>query len=226
MKSQNALNRLNEKLETLRNKLGQEYKSEKNFDILLKQIREAEAQVNDLELINRVEVINKREAKKREILKKIVAIGPVNGELLTNDGRLNKTKSKQAPELYKLADQYSLYFKVSYSGIIRVNVYTGRQSFEFDTGYKDYNLPREEQKIEPFKDFSHACQINGVQEKKITVAKVKKQLQALKKANDKFKAETEKFEAAQKKNNAYFLECEGIISNQTTTTRINYSKYM
>lgn len=213
--------RLQRKLNTLQERLGVALTSHDDLDEIVEQIRQAEQDIRQAELIEKVETINKREKERRELMRKVLAVGPVNAELLTNDLKLNKTKRKQAPELFELVDNAkSAYFTHGYHGIIKMTL----NHREFETGFTSYESGSTSE-VKPFKSFEHACECNGVLLKSITVKQVQRQIDKIMKANEAFEAAEKKFNASKKANNEYFLRGEGFIQHQNSNTYINYTSF-
>ena len=212
---------LKERLNGLQSKIGQALTDNVDLDTIIEDIKTAEAELKTIELTDKVEVINKRETARRAMLSRIVVVGLFSVDLLTNDMKLNKSKRKQNPQLYKLADDTPyMYFKIGYDNII--SICTG--GFEYRTGKKIYSN-NESSEILPFESFEDACSFNNIQTKNITAKQVQKQIEKIKKAEEALKLASEKCEATKKDNNSHFLTSEGFFSQQNANIHTLYTNF-
>jgi len=203
---QNIKERLTARLNRLQEKIGETLTNGTNLEIeeLFKKARQAEIDVKNAELVEKIETINTREKRRRAKLKKVLAIGLIDIDLITNDMRLNQSKRKQAPELYKLADNSkSLYFSHGYHGVINMHL----DHEEFSTGKVIYTDSKASE-VMPFDSFTDACERNSVLIKSLTLKQVQKQIAGIKKATNQLKAAEEKHSKALEANNSHFLKCE------------------
>lgn len=211
-RKERLLARLNKANEKLGNALIDA--TDKEINDLVSEIKQAEEAVKLEELQTKVNYINTREARKRALLKQIIFFGHIDADLLTNDMKLNKTKRKQAPELFEFADKQSVYFSIRF-GITSINIYSekGRTTDEFETGKKIFG-EGDNPPVLNFESFEDACNKNGVLLKSITVKQVQKQLSNIKKATEALKAAEEKHSKTLEANNSYFLTCENFAKQQ------------
>ena len=73
--------RLKERLNGLQSKLGQALTDNVDIDTVIVEIKTAESELKTIEFTDKVEAINKREAKRRATLKKVVAVGLFSSDL-------------------------------------------------------------------------------------------------------------------------------------------------
>lgn len=220
--TEKAKERLQTRLNSLQDKLGTSLTNDSDdIDEIVIKIREAEVALKNSELIGKVQSINNREIKKRTVLKKIISIGLFSSDLLTNDNKLNKSKRKQNPELYKFYDEQKfMYFSIGYDQIISIHI----NGHKFYTGKKIYSSG-ETSEILPFESFEDACSFNNVQVKNITVKQVQKQIDRIKKATEILKAAGDKYGETKKANNSYFLESEGFFDQQNANIHTLYTTF-
>ena len=217
----NREQRLTERLNSLQSKLGQSITSGINLDTIVQEINSCESQLRTIELLNKVKIINTREAGRREMLKKIVSVGLFSSDLLTNDLKLNKTKIKANPGLYQLHKETPyMYFKIGYDSIISIC----SNGFEYRTGKKIYSNSSSSE-ILPFESFEDACNFNNVQLKAISPKKVQKQINSIKKAEAALKLASEKCEEIKKTNESHFLSSEGFFSQQNANIHTLYTNF-
>lgn len=217
--------RLTEKLNGLNEKLNKPFTTIENFEELVLKIDEAKEELKRVELSDKVEAINKRETKKRALLKKVVALGVLPREVFTDSMQLHKGKRKQAPELYQFVeDNNYTNFSIGYDGIVKIRV----EGFEFYEGKKDYSSAtsrREENIILPFESFEDACNCNRTQLKSLTVKQVTKQIEAIKKATLKLEEQAKAYDKAKKANNSYFLENENFFSQRNANIHTLFTSF-
>jgi hypothetical protein len=214
------LKELKNELEALRMK-SFEYGNTESFRAYKSKTEELQKQINGLEFTKRVNDLNKREEERREAMKFIFSIGPINVDLLTNDMRLDKTKRKQAPELAKLVDgDKYIYFTHGHSGVIRIHI----DGQEYNTGFTTYE-DRQTSEVKPFTSLEHAYECNSIQAGKVSAAKVRKQLERINRATLAMEETEKKYKKILEDNNAYFLQCEKFATQRNQniyTTTSNF----
>jgi len=207
-------------LNELNDKLGREMSdlNDKDLDSLVLEIRKAEQELKDTNLKAKINSINKREAIKRDVLASLCTVGMFDSELVTNDGKLNKTKRKQAPNLYDFIDTLEYYhISFGYDGVPKLNT-NGNTYYMYS---KDYST----KEFKPFESFEDACNFNRVLTEVVKFGEVKAKLKKLAKIEAKFKEQCNKYEESKNELNIYFLSGEGIAQQQNANIHTHYSNF-
>lgn len=209
------MNNLENKLQELRKELRDLPKdkiSKKEGKTLIEKIEKVQHMIYMQELKNKVSRINKEHAEFREFIKDFLKVTNTYNnteliDLITNSGKLHKTKIKKYPILVEFIKKYPyVYFDTDYNGKqFRVR-YNRREFFVHniwsteENKYIDYTKPEQ-----MYKWF-------GIIPKDLTVEEVYKQIQEVKEESKRFKKQIEEYKARQKDNNVYFLENNGFVS--------------
>ena len=215
-----TLEQLKEELETVKQQ-SFEFGNIESFRAYQAKTVELQSKIKELEFKQKVKDINKREAKRRELMKQIFEFGHINSDLLTNDMKLNKTKRKQAPKLAKFVEENPYtYFSIDYSKVTCIHV----NGVKYQTGFTTYeNSKTSEPKS--FESFEHALKVNNIQESNISAAKIAAQLRRIDKATAALEAAQEKYRDILNSNDAYFLKSEGFATETNTHQYTTKSKY-
>jgi len=226
MTTSNTIETLKQKRDSLIEKIRFDYSQGIKQEQLLKDIKTVEQEIKDTELKQKIEGINKRDAVFREFLKDLFNVGIILHDLITDSGKLHKSKQKQNPLLYALVEKYQYtYFTISYEKRVIVHFNTLGHRKEFENTRINYSLPKEAQKQEVFSTFEELCKYNRVLHIPIKLNDVKKQLQAIDKATEKFEIERKKYDNELEKQQKYFLDNEGFLYSSPTHSYTHKSKF-
>lgn len=174
------------------------------LDNLIEEINRIQELIQGEGLKNKINTINAREKKKRTFLEKVLKVGVIDPELITNDNRLNKTKSKQNPELYTLTEESKYIYFEHYYGEIKIN--HERES------YRSVHFDHSTKEFREFNSFEEACNYNNVQISPLKLADVKKRIKKAEAISEKLKEQIKKAESDLELLDVYTLESEAILS--------------
>ncbi len=202
---------LKEKLAKLNEKLGVSLtNNSEDVHELVSQIKDAEKQVKELELITKIKNINSRDKIHRELLAEFLEVGAIDPELITNDNKLHKTKRKQNEKLYTFIEKHGGYFKHEYDNVIKVIVNNGRQPFELQNTWVEYSNGNKE--LKSFTSVEEICKYKGILLNDLKVSDAKKRLAAIDKATAKLKQALELYGKETDAQGRYWLEKEGFLN--------------
>lgn len=208
--------RLTEKLNKLQTELikALDNCNDLELDQIAGKIRTLEAEKLNNTIQLKVDRINKDHKERREILKTLLSFGPIDSDLITNDRKLNKSKRKSNPELYKFADEnpYTS-FSFAYDGLMEINVKRNKYKVQRvkSGGYQEPNETID------FENFEQACSYNNILPKSKTFKQVKKELAKIDQITAKLQAQIEKNSEDLKKTDYYFLESNGFLSRHNVS---------
>lgn len=215
-----TLKELKQELENVKRK-SFSFGDRESFKAYKAKTEKLEEQINALEFTEKINQLNKREAKSRELMKAIFSIGLVDIDLLTNDMKLNKTKRKQAPELAKFVDANPyVYFSIDYSKVTCIHV----NGVKYQTGCTTYENGKTSEP-KSFESFEQALTVNNIQSANISATKTAAKLRRIDKATEALEAAQKKYSEILKANDAYFLKSEGFATETNTHQYTTKSKY-
>ena len=217
-----TVTRLQTKLDSLYDQLGKTTLKSNNAQEIINAIKQAEKELKDKELLTKIEALNVKAEAERKILKEVFKLGYINPSLLNNDNKLNKNKSKQAPELYEFAEKFNANFRIKYDNIVEITVYKKPYSMQFVNSFIDYAGNKQ---LKEFASFEAICKANRVLFKSLKVETVRKQLNNVNKATEAFRLAQDKYKESLKKNDSYFLECENFLYSSDVPTKELTSRF-
>lgn len=226
MKTSNTIETLKQKRDSLIEKLRFDYSQGIKEEKLLKEIKTVEQQIKETELKQNIESVNKRDAIFKDFLKDLFNVGIISRDLITDSGKLHKNRQKQNPLLYALVEKYQyLYFTIGYQKQVITHFATLGLRKELENTSINYSLPKKDQKQQCFETLEQLCNYNRVLYNPIKLNDVKKQLQAINKATEKFEAERKKYDNELEKQQKYFLDNEGFLYTSPTHSYTHKSKF-
>jgi hypothetical protein len=178
-----------------------------------KQIKTIEAQIKELQLIDKVNSINEAHKVKKELISEFLQHGLIDPKLITNERKLNKTLQKQNPGLYAAAEKNGARFGFDYDQNVVISIYKRFESIEFTLSFVDYTIDKKDRINTLFSSLEQACSKNRTLFVPLKLNEVKKQLQNINKATEKMLQDQKKYSEILENNNAYFLDNEKILSS-------------
>jgi len=155
------------------------------FKTQIEEIRQLEKQLKSLELTQKVNFINSYSEFKRQVIKELLQVGPISSDLITNDGKLNKSRRKGNEKLFDFCDKYKVWFDKYEIHFFNSNSYSLKFSL-----YREMYINGDATPIETV-TLENILKHYDIPLKPLTVKQVEAQAKKIEKLSNEFKNKVE-----------------------------------
>jgi hypothetical protein len=184
--------------------------------IISKQIKNIENEEKKQQQIKKLEAFNKQNDFKRNCIKALIDLGPLNLDQFTNDMQVKKNL-KINKSLIEFKDKHKCYFRYNYKCIYVL----------FSSGFKHEELTVQKFDYSQNKliqlNYEEALKENNIPLLDISLKQLQENIKNIENEVEKLKKSIQEYENEMQKNEASFLSSNGFLKSYNFRSLIEYS---